>query len=64
MVTSTKVVVLHHTPPCAVLHACMHTHAHAYTHTHTPRPTLEHCSKVKQKDTTWTGSEIRGCAKL
>lgn len=44
--------------------ARMHTHAHAYTHTHTPRPTLEHCSKVKQKDTTWTGSEIRGCAKL
>lgn len=56
MVTSTKVVVLHHTPPCAVLHACIHTH--------TLRPTLEHCSKVKQKDTTWTGSEIRGCGKL
>lgn len=45
---------------------CMHayTRTRIHTHTHTPRPTLEHCSKVKQKDTTWTGSEIRGCAKL
>lgn len=56
MVTSAEVVALHHPP------------LRAHTRTHTPAvplpPSPVHCSKVKGKDTTRTGSDIRGCGEV